>query len=65
MPETVLEGSGRAVIFSGDNAVEATWNKKSLDSTMTFTAKKSGKPVTIKPGHIWLEAAPRGGDVTF
>ena len=65
VPETVLEGSGRAVIFSGDNAVEATWNKKSLDSTMTFTAKKSGKPVTIKPGHIWLEAAPRGGDVTF
>jgi hypothetical protein len=65
VPETVLQGSGRAVVFSGDNATEATWSKKALDSTMTFTAKKTGKPVTIKPGHVFLEAAPRGGDVTF
>ncbi len=65
VPETVLEGSGRAVIFSGDSAVEATWRKSSLDSTMSFTAKSSGKPVTIKPGHVFLEAAPRGGDVTY
>lgn len=65
VPETVMQGTGRAVIFSGGNATEATWSKKALDSTMTFTAKKTGKPVTIKPGHVWLEAAPRGGDVTF
>ena len=65
VPETVLEGTGRAVIFSGDSAVEATWSKGSLDSTMSFTAKASGKPVTLKPGHVFLEAAPRGGDVTF
>jgi hypothetical protein len=65
VPETVLQGSGRAVIFSGDNATEATWHKGSLDSTMNFTSKKTGKPVTIKPGHVWLEAAPRGGDVTY
>jgi hypothetical protein len=65
VPETVLEGSGRAVIFSGDSAVEATWRKGSLGSTMSFTAKDSGKPVTLKPGHVFLEAAPRGGDVTY
>ena len=65
VPETVLEGSGRAVIFSGDSAVEATWSKGGLDSTMSFTAKASGKPVTLKPGHVFLEAAPRGGDVTY
>ncbi len=65
VPETVLEGTGRAVIFSGGSAVEATWRKKALNSTMTFTAKASGKPVTIKPGHVFLEAAPRGGDVTY
>ena len=65
VPETVLEGTGRAVIFSGDSAVEATWRKGGLDSTMSFTAKASGKPVTIKPGHVYLEAAPRGGDVAF
>jgi hypothetical protein len=61
----VLEGSGRAVILSGDSAVEATWRKAELGSTMTFTAKSSGKPVTIKPGQVFLEAAPRGGDITY
>jgi len=65
VPETVLEGSGRAVIFSGDSAVEATWRKGSLASTMSFTSKATGKPVTLKPGHVFLEAAPRGGDVTY
>lgn len=65
VPETVLEGSGRAVILSGDSAVEATWRKAELGSTMTFTAKSSGKPVTIKPGQVFLEAAPRGGDITY
>ena len=65
VPETVLEGSGRAVILSGDSAIEATWRKSDLDSTMSFTAKASGKPVTLKPGHVFLEAAPRGGDITY
>jgi len=65
VPETVLEGSGRAVIFSGDSAVEATWRKGDLGSTMSFTAKATGKPVTLKPGHVFLEAAPRGGDVKY
>ncbi|MFL6091065.1 MAG: DUF3048 domain-containing protein [Aeromicrobium sp.] len=64
VPETIVEGSGRAVIFSGDSAVEATWHKGKLDGTMSFTSK-SGKAVTLKPGHVWLEAAPRGGDVTY
>ena len=65
VPETVLEGTGDAVIFSGDSAVEATWRKGGLDSTMSFTAKASGKPVTLKPGHVFLEAAPRGGEVSY
>ena len=64
VPETVVEGSGRAVIFSGDSVVEGKWHKSNLDSTMTFTSS-SGQPITIKPGHVWLEAAPRGGDITF
>jgi len=65
VPETVVQGSGRAVIFSGESAVEATWHKSALDSAMKFTSKATGKPVTIKPGHVWLEAAPRGGTVTY
>ena len=65
VPETVLKGSGRAVVFSGDSAVEATWRKASLNSSITLTAEKSGKPVTIKPGRIFLVAGTRGGSITY
>lgn len=65
VPESVVQGSGRAVIFTGGNATEAVWHKPTLKSSFKFTSKKTGKPVTIKPGHIWLEAVPRGGEVSY
>jgi len=64
VPETLVEGSGRAVIFTGSAAIEATWHKEDRNATMSFTSK-SGKAITLKPGRIWLEAVPRGGSVTY
>lgn len=64
VPETVVEGSGRAVIFTGSAATEARWHKEDRNATMSFTAK-SGTPITLKPGRVWLEAVPRGGSVTY
>lgn len=64
VPETVVEGQGRAVILAGGTATEARWRKPGSGSTMSFTAK-DGDPLTIKPGRIWLEAVPRGGSVTY
>lgn len=64
VPETVVEGSGRAVVFTGGDATEGTWSKATASDTMTFTTK-SGKPFGLKPGHIWLEVVPRGGSVTY
>jgi hypothetical protein len=64
VPETVVEGSGRAVIFTGGDATEATWTKSESDATMTFTSK-GGQDFGLKPGHIWLEVVPRGGAVTY
>lgn len=65
VPEIVLEGSGPAVIFSGGTATEATWHKQGKDGTMSFTAKKTGKAIGLKPGRVWLEAAPRDAKVTY
>lgn len=64
VPETVVKGSGRAVILTDGAATEATWSKPSENSTMSFRSK-DGKPVTIPAGHVWLEAVPRGGSVTY
>ncbi len=64
VPETVIEGSGRAVIFTGGNATEARWHKEDRNDTMTFTSK-AGKDLTLKPGRVWLEAVPRGGTLTY
>ncbi|HUQ00406.1 MAG TPA: DUF3048 domain-containing protein [Aeromicrobium sp.] len=65
VPEIVLEGSGPAVIFSGNTATAATWHKQGKDGTMSFTARKTGKHIGLKPGRVWLEAAPRDAKVTY
>jgi hypothetical protein len=64
VPQTVIEGSGRAVIFTGGKAAEATWDKPGPDVTMSFKSK-AGKPFGLKPGHIWFEVVPRGGAVKY
>lgn len=64
VPETVVEGSGRAVILADGTATEATWRKSSPNGTMVFVSK-SGKQFGLKPGKVWLEAVPRGGDIRY
>lgn len=65
VPEIVLDGSGPAVIFSGGTATEATFHKSGKDGTMSFTAKKTGAKIGLKPGRVWVEAAPRNAKVTY
>jgi hypothetical protein len=65
VPETIVKGSGRAVILHADTATEVTWRKPTLSSQITFTGK-DGSPVTITPGHVWLEMVPdRNGGLTL
>ena len=59
VPETIIEGSGRAVVLHDGTATEATWNKPSLEDTISFETE-DGKPLTIKPGKTWLEMVPKG-----
>ena len=57
VPETVIEGSGRAVVLHDGTATEATWNKPTFEDTISFKAE-DGKPLTIDPGKLWLEMVP-------
>jgi hypothetical protein len=60
VPETDLEGSGRVMMFHGKNVVEGTWTKSSLRSSITFKGK-DGKPLTVDPGHVFIELVPKDG----
>lgn len=60
VPETELEGTGRAVVFDGKKVTETTWSKSTFRSTISFTAK-DGSPVTIDPGHVFVELVPKSG----
>ncbi len=59
VPETVVKGTGRAMIFKGNTVTEATWSKPDLKSTISFTGA-DGQPLTIDPGHVFVELAPQG-----
>jgi hypothetical protein len=65
VPEIVLDGAGPALILSGGTATEATFHKTGKDGTMSFTSKKTGKEIGLKPGRVWLEAAPRNAKLTY
>ena len=65
VPETIFDGNGRAVIMHGGTAIEATWYKGQRNSQITFK-DKSGQPVDIDPGHVWIELVPNGaGSVSY
>ncbi len=65
VPVTELEGSGRAIVLHGSDAVELTWKKPALDSPITFETA-DGTPYTLDPGHTFLELVPKDdGKVTL
>lgn len=60
VPETIFEGSGKALILHGDTATDATWSKKTIKQQITL-ADKDGKPIGIDPGHVWVNLVPQSG----
>jgi hypothetical protein len=65
VPKTAVEGSGRAVILRDGTATEATWDKPGKADPIGFKGK-DGKPITIDPGHVWLELAPQdNGHISY
>lgn len=59
VPETIFEGSGKALVLHGKTVTDATWTKKTLDQQITLKGK-DGKSIGINPGHVWIELVPKG-----
>jgi hypothetical protein len=66
VPETLLRGSGNALLFHNGRMVAATWHKgKAPTSTIKLTTK-TGQKLEVPAGHTWIELVPvHSGNVTF
>jgi Protein of unknown function (DUF3048) N-terminal domain/Protein of unknown function (DUF3048) C-terminal domain len=66
VPETLLTGKGKALLFHDGRMVAGNWQKGKLaKSPITLTNKKGAK-LTVPAGHTWIELVPiDGGNVTF
>ncbi len=66
VPETLLTGSGRALLFHGGRMVAATWHKGQAPAARIALTTKTGQQLKVPAGHTWIELVPaRGGSVTF
>lgn len=63
VPETVLEGTGEALVATGGKTATATWSKGAVDDPVVLTAA-DGTTVTLAPGSTWVELVPVTGSVT-
>ena len=62
VPESVLEGSGEAVLLTGGRAYAGRWTKQSADASFGLTAA-NGRPLQVPPGKTWIELLPTAGDL--
>ncbi|MGN6300692.1 MAG: DUF3048 domain-containing protein [Angustibacter sp.] len=60
VPETVLTGTGSALVLTGGRQVAGRWSKASPFAPLTLTTV-SGAPLTVAPGTTWLELVPTSG----
>jgi hypothetical protein len=63
VPETVLAGSGDAILLTKGQSFKARWSKSGADRPLAFT-DSSGTSLLIPPGRTWIELVPKTGDVT-
>jgi hypothetical protein len=66
VPETLLTGSGNALLFHDGRMVAATWHKGKAPTSRIELTTKNGQKLEIPAGHTWIELVPiHGGNVTF
>jgi hypothetical protein len=57
VPETVVVGSGEAVVATGGQTVTGTWSKPDDASPVTLTTA-DGSVIELAPGNTWVELLP-------
>ncbi len=62
VPETVLTGSGKALVLSGGRQVSGTWRKAAAGAPLTLATTRGGA-LLLAPGTTWLELVPTSGSV--
>lgn len=60
VPETIFEGTGKAMILHGKTVTEGTWHKEGLKGEITLK-DSTGASVSLDPGHVWVELIPKNG----
>jgi Protein of unknown function (DUF3048) N-terminal domain/Protein of unknown function (DUF3048) C-terminal domain len=65
VPESKFFGTGSGVLFADGKALPFEWSKDGPAAALELTTK-DGKPVTVPPGHTWIELVPKkGGSVRY
>lgn len=66
VPETLLTGSGNALLFHDGRMVTATWHKGKARTSRIMLTTRKGHSLEVPAGHTWIELVPvHGGHVTF
>jgi hypothetical protein len=66
VPETLLRGSGNALLFHGGRMVAATWHKGRARTARIRLTTRKGQKLAMPAGHTWIELVPiHGGRVSF
>jgi hypothetical protein len=65
VPETIFQGSGDAVLFTGGRAVSGTWSKDGFGGALRLSTGDD-ESLVVPPGKTWIELIPaNGGSVSF
>lgn len=59
VPQTLLSGTGEAIVCAGGHSIPATWSKPSPASPLALNAA-DGSPILLAPGVTWVELIPTG-----
>ena len=59
VPETKLEGTGKALLFHNGTVVRGTWSKSALDAPIEL--RTAAGPLHVPAGHTWIELVPDDG----